>query len=180
MSDLFPGEVSREYDLYTTHSDVYSGEIVLRNELRDFLFGTADSPRRGFYILYRRASKRQLCSCVNPQTREKESGCTLCSKMGFVFYDEMIMTYLSNASLRVGVKSLESVDDVGISHPHVPKFYFQHTVDPSMNDEIIVCNQYDDGTLVTPVEKKRTYNILNVIAYRDINGRIAYYSCISE
>jgi len=157
------------------------GEIVLRDEFHRFIFGDADNPPRGNWIILRRANTTQLCSCINPQTLEKSAGCTKCSKEGYVFYDEIFKTYYSQTMVRqFDPRSQEVLADISILNPDIRKYYFEYTVRPSDKDLIVVLRHDDEGNLVRPIIKESIYDITRVVDPRDINGRIAYYECHTE
>lgn len=152
---------------YTSSSS--GGEIDLREELHNLLFGASDETAKGRIGLLRRMRRDSNgnlvnCPCRDEITNEpdKDYFCRTCWGMGYL-WDEETITYFK--------------DDDTMRKEEV-YFYLEYTVEPSDEDYIILIVRDEDGVPEAPVGREgKVYKIIKAEPFRSDTGRIEYWRC---
>jgi hypothetical protein len=185
------GTKLRGIDLY--RKDIVNKEIDLRQEMNNLLEGTEFCPRRGHWVILRRADKRQKCSCWNKVASgdnryrddkrkydEAEENCPYCSGDGWIYSDELYLARRRLVAPDIGLTREEEMAPVGIMNVQSIMYYFQYYVNPKKEDRIIEIQLDDDQQPVRPIVHTEVFKVNVAESLRDINGRIEYWRCAVE
>jgi len=148
--------------------DLYGNNINLQVDMDNFIFGSGAEAPKGKDLIYRRIrtdadGNNTKCVCVSNTTDEsdKDTYCPYCLGSKYYWDEEFVKAYW----YRPGP------DDNVI-------FYFNHDVAPSAIDELIMISLNDDGSVKTPINRVKIYNIISVDFLREDYARLAYYRVI--
>lgn len=173
--NLFPTDYS--------HNDVLFGrlslgtEIDLRKELSIILRGSpGGEPQRGHWVIYRRYDLSRKSQYYNETTGEGKGG------PAWEYTDELWLT--RRVQLRSGSSIFSAEQDAPPGLLPVPyiTYYFEHTLNPKIQDEIYEF-EWADHTVTPTLDKIKTpyterQNIKLISPYRDIGGRLEYYAIL--
>lgn len=143
-------------------------ELDLRDEMQEFLHGSAGEIAKGRIGLLRRIrtdsnGNKIKCSCRDTITDEPDRDyyCRQCNGVGYLWDERELVYYKDDGSLEVK-------DEVF--------FYMEYFVEPSENDFIIELTRDVDGN-ITSSEDKKLYRVEEAEPFRSDNGRVEYWRC---
>jgi len=167
-------------------TDTYSGEIDLREELRQMYHGSAQELPKSHLVLLRRArrdnnNKLISCPCVDELTREPDLdvscpvGGPYCS--GYLWDEEWVSVrrvYIRPSN--TGFVSRDQYIEPGVLNVNAMVYYIEYNVIPTSVDNIIEMKSGSDGKPIIPYIRQRMYKPESVIDHRGDNGRIEFYT----
>jgi hypothetical protein len=186
MSDyknLFPTNVSSTTISPSTGSS--RGEVDLREELDDILYGTKGSvPKAQKFILrrMRRDDDNNLtqCVCVDNVTKEPDIDylCQYCRGVGYLWDEEIVTGYKTVVS-SISTSRAFDLDKLEFGVLSLPAivFYFPYLTNPTLQDRIVVIELDLEGDPVTPYNRQTQYEINLLVDRRSDNGRVEYWAC---
>jgi len=190
--DIWPARTSSDLNSYYPNSSS-GNEINLREEFIKLIDGTSCDPQRGHWVLLKRISTRQRCSCWervgegefqysedNRKYPEPDPRCTVCNGEGWIYKEELYKTRRRIITPPEGQGSMEKQTDFGLVNVPLIIYYFKNYVRPTEYDRIIEIDNNEDGSPLKPIVKRDTYSIITSEPFRDINGRIEYWRCATK
>lgn len=147
------------------------GEIDLRSEVSEILYGSSSKPQRGHYIVYRRIDLNQTVSGVYDEVYKSGVG-----GLGHSYKDYVIMTRRDPI---FAPEDNEAQTPMGLLEGARNGYYFEYTVKPRIQDQIFEID-WDDHTIKPslsqiPKPYVEKYNIKEVYPYRSDGGRIEFW-----
>lgn len=151
----------------------WAGDINLREEIAGIL------RLRGRYVFLRRTQYRR-CGCWNEATRESNQDCPYCTGTGWQYKDELHLARLAPVTRPAVAAELEDQTPVGLIGVGDYIFWFGHDVEPGPSKRDLIIEVTTDEATRLPVKAyniEKVWNIGQVHAFRDRNGRIEYWAC---
>jgi hypothetical protein len=176
-------------------------ELDLRKELDKTFFGAHDEVAKGALNILRRMRRREelqmpdglwkmptlsseleICPCIKePHFLEatKEYSCEMCDGEGYLFDDEIVISYKMNAYEYVAI---EKYKPWGKSTIEKSFFYVQYHGNISRFDKIIEPKHDDSGAILSPIEILHKHNIHMAEEYRSDYSRTEFWrlSCYTD
>jgi len=149
-----------------------NGEINLRDEMHELLFGSISKPQRGHWIIYRRFDTTKKTENYDEVYRTGVDG------HAYEYTDTLIM---SRRDPSFSPESHEASTPMGILQGGKDAYFFEFDVEPRPEDQILEFT-WDNHT-VKPKLNIITdgvydkFNIKEVFPYRCDSGRIEYWIC---
>lgn len=180
--NLYPGGSSA-----TTTSPVPAdlGTISLRDEMISLLTGTdGEIPKGQPFILrrMRRDSSDALteCACVNELSQEadRDYPCNYCYGHKFLFDEELVTGYKVNVSAPSASRSFDLIKtEFGILELPGMVFFFDYSVEPKIEDKIVIIDLDLEGDPIIPYNRKFIFEINLVRDLRGDRGRVEFWAC---
>jgi len=160
------------------------GEIDLRQEFYEFLYGSPTEVAKGRPAILRRMRRDSdgnlvRCPCVDELTGEpdKDTFCPYCWGEGSLFDEEWITVYKMLVSTHEGMVRKNQPHEPGVSNIPFVFFYCEYFISPTRQDRIIEVSLDTSGRVVTPIVREAIYTIATPEAFRSDNGRVEYWRC---
>lgn len=171
MSNLYGKRSSGK--LWGASSSQTYGEINLRSEINEILFGSTSRPQRGHWIILRRYDLTTRSDNFDEVMNEGVGG------PGYEYADELVM---SRRDPMFGPESAEKYTDPGHLVQGRYVYYFEHDVNPNPHDQLFEIEWTDHRVQPTlsqvPTPYQEKFNIKEVFPHRADSGRIEYWTCI--
>lgn len=169
-------------------------ELDLRKELNRTFFGANDEIAKGaFNILRRMRSKQGIlypvystdleeCPCKTDslqQEPDKDYPCNICQGEGYLFDDEIVISYKTN---RFEYQDVEKYKPWGKQTSSMSFFYVEYHEWISRFDKILEVVHHPDGQIKTPIQIQHRHNIHMAEEFRLDNGRTEHWrlSCFTD
>lgn len=148
------------------------GEINLRTEFQNLLYGTPNTPQKGHWVVYRRFDLTQTASGYYDEVyREGVGG------PAHPYTDTVVLT---RTDPLFDPNKDEAQTPMGVLEGGIFVYYFEYDLRPSIDDQIFEID-WDDHTqkpnlsqIPTPYQDK--WNIHSVFPHRADSGRIEYWT----
>jgi hypothetical protein len=177
--NLFPGST------VSSRSPVPSsgGELSLRDQMLDILYGTSGGIPKGQKVLVRRmrrdsSENRTLCVCVDHITKEPDIDypCPSCSGEGYLWDEELLTCYKTNVSAAKSSRTLFlDKEQFGVLSLAQTIFYFDYQVALTKEDRLVIIRLDEEGTPVVPYIREDLFEINLTYPLRSDRGRIEYW-----
>jgi len=175
------GTIPNSSSLYSTTIPALPGEIDLRAEIKELLYGSNKEIAKGQIGLLRRMrldsnEKKILCTCVDELTHEpdKDTFCPICFGEGFLWDEEYITFYKVVISSSEGLVRKDDHLKGGISNIPYSFFYVEYFVNPTRYDKLIELEKDLEGG-VSRYRRVAAYNISFAEDFRSDSGRVEYW-----
>ena len=146
------------------------GEIDLRKEMHDILFGTSSMPQRGHWVIYRRFD---LTSYTDDHDEVYRSGV---GGVKHPYTDTVVMT---RRDPKFSPESNEATTPMGALEGGHDGYYFEYDFRPRIQDQIFELDWDDHRTKPMlsqlPEPHPVKFNIKEVYPWRLDGGRIEYW-----
>lgn len=175
------------YPKVTGSPNFYSGVSTTEASMRDEIIRTLD----GYYpevakahpVLLRVARRDENyntipCSCVDPTTKEcdKDRWCPICFSMGVLSDESWARAYRQYQAPNDSTNAfLNKLSPTGLFNIPAIIFYLRYSDTVETDDRIIEVKLDEEGSVLTPVTRKKIYRINLAEEYRADNGRVEYY-----
>jgi len=157
------------------------GELDLRSEFHDFLFGSGLETAKGRLFILRRPrhdteGKLIKCPCVDPITQEsdQDTPCRYCWGEGFLWDEQWITMYKMLIYPRVGASRKTEPLVAGISYSPMAYFYCEYQIEPTRKDKIIEIDTNVEGQ-VREYKRLAKYRIITPEPFCSDSGRVEYW-----
>lgn len=123
-----------------------------------------------------------LCDCVNTVTKEpdKDRFCPICFGEAFLWDETNILFYRTLESSDTANSVSNKLQEVGLINTPIVVFYTRYDVDITNDDKMVELELELDGTVSTPLKRKRIYRIETCWDYRSDNGKLEYWKVFSH
>jgi hypothetical protein len=148
-------------------------EINLREEMSLLFYGGDGYTPKAHPVIYRRLDRTQACHCV--ENGSAKTDCKACKGEGYKWNEQIYYT-----RKRTVYGSGDITADVGIINIREVIYYFEHYVQPKWGDAIFEITYEDNKIPPPPFNRLKRYNIEAAEEFRDLNGRVEYWSCWTE
>jgi len=169
-------------------------ELDLRKELNRTLHGASDEIPKGALSILRRmrwkdgvvypvtAADLQICPCKSRSIQnepDKDYPCDICFGEGYLFDEEMVVTYKTN---RFEFQDVEQYKDWGKSTIAMSFFYVESYEKPNRFDKIREPVHTTEGKIASPIKILHTHAIHMSEEFRSDNGRVEFWrvSCFTD
>lgn len=145
-----------------------SGSHNIRELLDSLIFKS--TPRHCEYILYRRFDTSQLTEYWDAEKEEAIGG------YKHPYTDSLI---LARTSWYARGSDQEELEAIGLNANAEPYAHLRYDANPKREDIIFMLREQPaSATMVDSVIIQAQYNITRVVNYKDIDGRVEYYTCL--
>lgn len=147
------------------------GEIDLRAEMHEILFGSTAKPQRGHWVVYRSIDLTQTTSGVYDEVYRTGVG-----GQAHPYTDTLVMTRRDPI---FAPEQNEAQTPMGLLEGARDGYYFEYNFEPRIEDQIFEIEWSDHtvqprlGQIPTPYKHK--YNIKEVFPFRSDGGRVEYW-----
>jgi hypothetical protein len=163
------------------------GEIDLREEFDDLIFGSANSIPHGKTMIIRRMrrdtdGKLTSCTCVDPQTREPdtESSCPYCLGEGYYWDETWIIGYSTYVGADGGLANRARWLKPGVVRADTKVFYFKYDTVITYDDKIVEVKLDTEGEPVVPYRRQAIYKPQTIVENRSDRGRLEYLTVFCQ
>jgi len=156
-----------------------SGELDLRAELDEILFGFQSGVRHGYPVVLRRMrrdsnQKPVPCSCQNSFTKEPDPDCSYCLGEAYIWDEEWAWTYSMYSGVDAGLAGRLRYLPPGKIRVDYKIFFFRYDSPIRYGDKIVEMKLDSEGQLVVPYVREVIYAPATIVKYRSDNARIEY------
>ena len=158
------------------------GEVDLRQEFYELLFGSATETAKGQPGILRRMRKddngdKVACVCVDEKTGEpdRDTMCPYCWGEGFLWDEEWVTYYKMLVSSHEGLVRKNQPNKPGRSNTPFVFFYLEYDIVPDRYDKIAEVALDTEGDISLPYTREAIYSIATAEAFRSDEGRIEYW-----
>jgi len=144
-------------------------ELDLRQEMKEFLHGSAGEIAKGRTGLLRRMrtdsnGDKIKCPCRDTVTDEPDQDyyCRTCNGVGYLWDERELVYYKDDGSLEIEDETF---------------FYTEYFVEPSKDDYIVELIRDVNGNVTSQSKREALYKIIEAEPFRADNGRIEYWRC---
>lgn len=182
FKNLYPGGTTA-----TTTGPVPAdlGTISLRDEMISLLTGTDGEIPKGQTFILRRMRRDDdgnltECACVDTFTQEAslDFRCSYCYGHKYLFDEELVTGYKTNVS---SVSSSRAFDlaktEFGALELPAMVFFFDYSVEPTLNDKIVLIELDLEGDPIIPYNRTFLYEINLLRDLRSDRGRVEFWAC---
>jgi hypothetical protein len=154
-----------------------TGELDLRVEFDNLLFGTSDSPRHGHLVLLRKArrdsnNKPLPCPCTSGHVYQNpDVTCVYCDGEGFLWDESWYWCYSMHAGEKLTSQKYLPFGGVRVDYRI---FYFRFDTPLLYGDKIVEVVMDTEGNPVSPYIRRSIYLPSVIEEHRSDNGRIEY------
>jgi hypothetical protein len=179
--DLYPAGAKT----VSVRSTYGGGEIDLRQEFDDLIYGGGNSIPHGRPFLTRRmrrdADNNLLkCACVDPATREPDVSCVYCLGEGYYWDETWITGYATYVGADGGLSNRARFLRPGIVRADTKVFYFRYDTVLTYYDKIVEVRLDTEGDPVVPYNREAIYKPQTIINYRSDRGRTEYIAVFCQ
>ena len=183
----------RRPDLYRTRSTsslfdvdsngasvtVASGELDLRKEFDEILFGFESGIRHGHLVVVRNMRRDAEgnpvhCTCRDDFTREADPDCVYCLGEGYLWDENWAWTYSMYSGSNGGMAGRVKYMPPGSMRVDTKIFFLRFDTAISYRDKIIEIKLDEEGNVVVPYKRETLYRPGTIQKYRSDNGRLEY------
>jgi len=158
------------------------GEVDLRQEFYELLYGSATETAKGRPGILRRMRKdddgnKIPCLCVDEKTGEpdKDTICPYCWSEGFLWDEEWVTYYKTLVSSHEGLVRKNQPNKAGMSNTPFVFFYLEYDIVPDRYDKIVEVALDTEGDISLPYTREAIYSIATAEPFRSDEGRIEYW-----
>lgn len=144
--------------------------IDIRAAVEQYFFGS--SAVHGIYAIYRRYDTSALTDYWDEEKQEAIGG------PKYEYSDEIIKVRFSWSARGIGIEEQTGLGEMAFKKPFC---HMKYTTTPKIEDCIFaMTSQPSDGYshIILPVDYAIQYDIVQVIPYRNQDGRVEFYTCI--
>lgn len=164
------------------------GEIDLRKELHELLFGSPTEVAKGQYVVFRRMRRKSgvvypsgeddlvWSPARDPYTFQGSKDYINPWSEGekYLFDDQMIKKYSSYPTKFEGTQTIVPIDPGNIP-AGIVYHYVESWVMPSIWDKLIEVVVNEEGIPISPIKMLKSYSIKSAEMFRSDKGRIEYF-----
>jgi hypothetical protein len=163
----------------STYSSSDYGEIDLREEFDQLIYGDENELRHGHLVVVRHlrrdASGAPIdCSCRTEIARESEVDCAYCQGEGYLWDEQWYMAYSQYTGADGGLANRGKWMPPGEIRVDFKIFYFRYDTQIRYGDKIVEMKLDDEGAVVVPYIRESIYKPQTINRYRSDNGRVEY------
>lgn len=162
-----------------------NGEVDLREEFDNLIFGGAGSIPHGRQLVLRRMRRDSdnaltKCSCVDTSTREADFSCPYCMGEGYYWDETWITGYATYVGADGGLSNRARFLQPGIVRADSKVFYFRYDTVITYYDKIVEVKLDTEGEVVVPYVREAIYKPQTIINYRSDRGRLEYVAVFCQ
>jgi len=164
---------------WTTSSN--KGEVDLRAEIHEILFGSTKEVAKGRLFILRRPRRDSngkiiVCPCVSgfSQEPDQDTPCEFCWGEGFIWDEQWVTMYKQIVFPRGGAFRRSEPLEAGISYSMTAYFYCEFNIEPTRKDKIIEIDTNMDG-LIREYKRLAKFRIISPEPFCSDNGRVEYW-----
>jgi len=155
------------------------GEVKLREEFDDLLFGFTSGIRHGHLIVVRNMRRDSegepvVCTCKQELSTDADPDCVYCQGEGFLWDESWHWTYSMYSGSDTGLANRVVRMPYGLMRIDYRVFYVRFDTDIKYGDKIIEMKLDDEGSPVVPYIRESIYMPQTIQKYRSDNGRVEY------
>ena len=166
----------------TSTSSRAFGEIDLREEFDQLIFGDEDELRHGKLVLIRHLRREANgsaidCTCKDKLTREADPDCSYCLGEGYLWDETWYMCRSQFTGADGGLSSRGRYMPPGEIRVDFKIFYFRYDTPIRYGDKIVEVLLDEEGEVVVPYIRESIYKPQTIDRLRSDNGRTEFITC---
>lgn len=170
--DLFPPSSA-------SSSSTSSGEVDLREEFDELLFGFDSGIRHGHLVVIRHLRRDSTgepieCSCHDEFTREADPDCSHCLGEAYLWDEKWYWTHSMYSGSDSGLTRRITYMPPGAIRADFRVFFFRYDTPIRYGDKVVEMKLDEEGAVVVPYIRESIYKPQTIQKYRSDNGRVEY------
>lgn len=165
--------------LYSTPLTTGHGEIGMRAEFDEILFGYQSGIRHGYLILIRHLRRDANgepidCSCREDISGFQDPDCSYCLGEGYLWDESWYWTYSMFNGNDAGLANRLRYMQPGAIRVDYKIFFLRYDTPIKYGDKIVEMKLDTEGAVVVPYVRESIYLPQTIQTYRSDNGRLEY------